>query len=261
MRSVAGAPQDERGVARPPDCDVRCAWCNLRPRSIVAPVSSAAPLTVVRSSVVTAPDPVASTSGATPSEHGGVVPPTFAASARVGSTLSLAVLEALVRVACVLLMVAAAAGLASAGLAVTHEVPEAVASGMQADCLRFGVLAAALAMSAASVRAGAIERRRQILRERFRLAAEHARREAFRAREAARLAALEREAAEAQARAAARAEAEEQARVLAAAVEAASPAPTPEEQEALIERALAERERREREERIDRAIRDGTRAA
>lgn len=154
------------------------------------------------------------------------------------------------------LVAAGLTGLATAGLALAHRVPTDVASAVERDCLTVGVTCAAAAMVTGAVRAGAIERRRQIERERSRRAAERAHREAYLAREAAREAAA-RETAAASARTA---------EVIAAA-RAAAPPPAPdamhttEEVAQILERARHERERLEEEMRIETAIRNGTRAA
>jgi hypothetical protein len=153
-------------------------------------------------------------------------------------------------------------GLGVSALMLAGRGPDAVASALPDRLVATCVTAAVLAMVAGAARAGGIERRRYVARVRAQLAADAAQREAFRAREAARLAA------EAQAAAEAVAAKERSARLAAEAAERAAALKTDEaahqgrdSQEALLERALAEKERREREERIERAIRDGGRVA
>lgn len=154
------------------------------------------------------------------------------------------------------LAIAGLTGLAGAALGVLHQAPPATAAAMQQWGISSGVGSAVVVMITAAARAGMVERHRRVMRERQREAAERARLEAFRAREAAR----DVEAREAAARAAAAQVAAEAAARAAAAMPSRSD-PAPDELEKILERARADRERREEEERIETAIRTGTRAA
>jgi Skp family chaperone for outer membrane proteins len=158
-------------------------------------------------------------------------------------------------------------GIALGVLSLTSASSAELATEMQQKCLLDALAAAACGMAAAAAHAGAIDHRRRIARVLARQAAEKARREAVRRREAARKAAADREAAEAAAREARRlqleaAEAQEDEmetdkEALVLAMEEAVRM----EQERHEELAQRERDRKALEEKIERAIRDGTRAA
>ncbi|WP_148306527.1 hypothetical protein [Gemmatirosa kalamazoonensis] len=171
------------------------------------------------------------------------------------------------RTAVFALVVVGVTGIALGVLAITHRAERALAITLQWRCLVDAVVAAGLGMVAAAARAGAIDRRRRIARAARQAAAERAREEARRQREAARKAAAEREAAEAAARAESIARrAEEEARTAEEehereALVTAMAEATRLEAERLRAEEQRERERKATEERIERAIRDGTRAA
>jgi hypothetical protein len=171
------------------------------------------------------------------------------------------------RVALVAVVAIGLWGIVLGVLSVTSVTSAELAAQMQQQCLLDAVAAAACGMGAAAARAGAIDRRRRIARALARQAAEKARREAARQREAARKAAADREAADTATREARRARIEaEEAREAqleaekAALVEAMEEAARL-EQERQAELVVRERERKALEEKIERAIRDGTRAA
>lgn len=175
--------------------------------------------------------------------------------------LMLRLLKWTTRTALAALVVVGATGIALGVLVLTHRSSEALAGVLQEECLDDAVAAAMLGMTAAAARAGSIERRRQIARTIARVTAEKARRRARRARAAARKAIAEREAAAAVAR-----EAREARRAEEAAEEAAQEAErlaaetaSAEAAERAREAEQRDRERRALEERIERAIRDGTR--